>query len=88
MTPVSVILAYTSAPGGESGNTLLTGPVCTRSRLFNPGMTGDVGMYTCGATAILSSKFLGSISSGLPLQIQSMIVPLFHFGYMHCVVLL
>ena len=83
MTPVSVTLAYTSAPGGMSGDILQTGPVRTRLRMFNPGMTDDVGMYTCVATVILSSGgFFGGFGSGL-LQTQSMIVPLFHFSYLH-----
>ena len=71
VTPALVLLTYTSAPGGISGDTLLTGPVRTILRMFNPGMTDDVGMYTCFATVVvLSSPFIG-FSSGL-LQIQSM----------------
>ena len=71
-TLLSVTLAYSSAPGGMTGETLLTGPVRTRLRIFNPGMTDDVGIYTCAATVIsLSSGFFGGFSSGL-LQIQSM----------------
>ena len=86
VTPGLVILTYSSAPGGLSGDILQTGPVRTRLRMFNPGMTDDVGMYSCAATVLISSSIFGFISNGL-LQIQSMIVPLFHFGYLHCVVL-
>ena len=67
---VSVGLVYTSAPGGMSGEILQTGPVRTRLRMFNPGMTDDVGMYTCGGSAFLSSGLVGGIGNGL-LQIQS-----------------
>ena len=82
VTPALVTLAYSSAPGGMSGATLLTGPVRTRLRMFNPGMTDDVGMYTCLATVILSSAFVG-LGNGL-LQIQSM----FHcFTLVTCIVL-
>ena len=82
VTPLLVNLAYTSAPGGMSGDTLQTGLVLTRLRMFNPGKADDVGMYTCIATVIvLSSGFIG-LGNGL-LQIQSMIVPLIHFSYLH-----
>ena len=67
----TVTLSFTNPPGGVSGDQSQDGLSYIRPRFFNPGMTDDVGVYTCLATVIPSSGgFFGSTSSGI-LQIQS-----------------
>ena len=69
----TVTLSFINYPqGGVPGQLSRDGLSYIRPRFFNPGMTDDVGVYTCVAAVIPSSGgFFGSSSNGI-LQIQSM----------------
>ena len=64
-----VILSFISPPGGASEDQSKDGSAYIIPRIFNPGMTSDVGTYTC-ATVITTSMTFISTSSRI-LQIQS-----------------
>ena len=67
----SFILGFTVTQGGVSGDQSQDALAFIRPRIFNPGMTDDVGTYSCLASiSILDVFFGGSISEAL--QIQSM----------------
>ena len=74
----TVTLSFTNPPGGVSGGQSRDGLAYIRPRIFTPGMTDDVGTYTCVATVIPSSGgFFGGVSSGI-LQIQSNVTIIVH----------
>ena len=65
-TPV-VILEFSNAPGGLSGDQSQDGLAYIRPRFFDPGMTDDSGTYSCIAI-ILSWKFISSSSGTLQMK--------------------
>ena len=66
----TVLLSFLSPPGGVTGIQFQDGLAYSRSHSFKPGMTDDVGNYTCAASVFLSLGLFGSTSSRI-LQIQS-----------------
>ena len=73
VTP-TVILTFLNPPGGTAEDQSQDGSAYTLPRIFNPGMTDDVGTYTCFATviSILSTPFIGGAFTSNVLQTQSM----------------
>ena len=68
---LAVTLSFPNPPGGAPGDQSRDGLAYIRPRFFNPGMTDDVGVYTCLAVVIPSSVgFFGGSSNGI-LQIKS-----------------
>ena len=55
VTP-TVVLTFTSPPGGTAGDQSQDGSAYTRPCIFTPVMTDDVGTYTCSATVIVVSN--------------------------------
>ena len=52
VTP-TVILTSIIPPGGTAGDQSQDGSAYTLPRIFTPGMTDDVGTYTCSATVFV-----------------------------------
>ena len=59
MTP-TVILTFTSPPGGTAGDQSQDGSAYTRPHIFTPVMTDDVGTYTCSAIVLVVSNYVSS----------------------------
>ena len=69
-TPM-VFLSFSNPPGGAPGDQSQDGSAYIIPRIFNPGKTSDVGIYSCLVSVIIPSlgTFLG-IANRI-LQIQS-----------------
>ena len=67
----TVSLSFLSPPGGLSGGQSHDGSAFIRPRIFNPGKTSDVGIYSCLVTVITPSLGLFFGIANRILQIQS-----------------
>ena len=69
----TVNISFAIPPGGERGEQFKNGSTYIRSHIFNPGMTDDVGLYTCRVIISIASILFVSQSNSEVLQIQSML---------------
>ena len=72
VTTPTVILTFSSAPGGTETPQSQVGEAYVRRVDFVSGMTDNVGEYSC-STAVFFNPLLGGIASAI-LQMQSMLV--------------
>ena len=70
--PVIVDISFVNSPGGIEGETSQNGSTYTEPRIFNPGVTDDVGTYGCRAVLDVAEdvSFISPFAIGL-LQMQS-----------------
>ena len=74
----TVSLLFLNPPGGAPEDQSQDGSAYILPRIFNPGKTSDVGIYTCVATVFLPGRGFFVNTASEILQIQSNVTIIFH----------